>query len=89
MQFLMRVFSCSFAFYPSRHAIVEELALLGATVHMCSRNKDELERRLRNWEDQGLEVTGSVCNISSEPDRERLLDNVNSVFNGKLNILVS
>lgn len=72
-----------------RHAIVEELASLGATVHMCSRNKDELERSLRDWEEQGLEVSGSVCNVSSEADRERLLDDVSSIFNGKLDILVS
>ncbi|KAL1558043.1 tropinone reductase I [Salvia divinorum] len=71
------------------HAIVEELASLGATVHTCARNEDELERSLRDWKDQGLGVTGSVCNVSSEPDRERLLDHVNSVFNGKLNILIN
>lgn len=68
---------------------MEELASLGASVYTCARNKDELERSLSDWEDQGLEITGSVCNVSSEADRERLIDNVNSVFNGKLNILVS
>ncbi|KAG6417565.1 hypothetical protein SASPL_119748 [Salvia splendens] len=71
------------------HAIVEELASLGATVHTCARNKDELERSLRDWKDQGLGVTGSVCNVSSESDRERLLDHVSSVFNGELNILIN
>lgn len=68
---------------------MEELASLGAAVYTCARNEDELERSLRDWEDQGLEITGLVCNVSSEADRERLIDNVNSVFNGKLNILVS
>lgn len=68
---------------------MEELAFLGAAVYMCARNEDELDRCLRDWEDQGLEITGSVCDVSSKADRERLLDNVNSVFNGKLNILVS
>lgn len=68
---------------------MEELAWLGASVHTCARNEDELEKCLRGWEDEGLGVTGSVCNVSSQADREKLLDTASSVFNGKLNILVS
>lgn len=72
-----------------RHAIVEELATLGAYVHTCARNEDELEKCLRGWRDEeGLRITGSVCNVSSQADREKLLDTVSSVFNGKLNVLV-
>lgn len=73
----------------SRHAIVEELAGLGATVHTCARNQDELNKCLMGWEDEGFGVTGSVCDVSNRVDRERLIDGVSSVFNGKLNILVS
>ncbi|KAI3472712.1 hypothetical protein Pfo_031067, partial [Paulownia fortunei] len=69
------------------HAIVEELAWLGATVHTCVRNEDELEKYLRAWEDEGLGVTGSVCDVSSQADRGKLLDSISSVFDGKLNIL--
>ncbi|KAL0436805.1 UNVERIFIED_CONTAM: Tropinone reductase, chloroplastic [Sesamum radiatum] len=72
-----------------RHAIVEELAGLGAAVHTCARNKDELEKCLRGWEDEGLGITGSVCDVSSQADREKLLDSVSSIFNQKLNILIN
>lgn len=68
---------------------MEELASLGAAVHTCARNEDELEKCLRGWRDEGLAITGSVCNVSSQADREKLLDTVSSVFNGKLDVLVS
>ncbi|KAL3530797.1 hypothetical protein ACH5RR_010119 [Cinchona calisaya] len=73
------------------HAIVEELAGLGATVHTCARNEAELSRCLKSWEDgeESFRVTGSVCDVSSGPHREKLVDTVSSLFNGKLNILVN
>lgn len=73
------------------HAIVEELAGLGATVHTCARNDAELCRCLKKWKDGGesFQVTGSVCDVSSRADRQRLRDTVSSLFNGKLNILVN
>ncbi|RZR91820.1 hypothetical protein BHM03_00020026 [Ensete ventricosum] len=36
-----------------------------------------------------LKVTGSVCDVSSPNEREMLMGRVKSIFNGKLNILVS
>ncbi|XP_011089795.1 tropinone reductase homolog At5g06060 [Sesamum indicum] len=71
------------------HAIVEELAGLGAAVHTCARSKDELDKCLRGWEDEGFGITGSVCDVSSQADREKLLDSVSSIFNQKLNILIN
>ncbi|KAK3018635.1 hypothetical protein RJ639_003504, partial [Escallonia herrerae] len=68
------------------HATVEELARLGATVHPCARNDAELNRCLRDWEDEGFVVTGSVCDVSSRVDRQKLIDDVSSVFGGALNI---
>ncbi|KAL2488957.1 Tropinone reductase-like protein [Forsythia ovata] len=70
-------------------AIVEELAGLGANVHTCARNEDELRKCLRSWKDEGLRVTGSVCDVSSLADRGKLMDDVSSVFSGKLNILIN
>ncbi|XAR58954.1 Tropinone reductase I [Bertholletia excelsa] len=70
-------------------AIVEELAGLGATVHTCARNGAELKACLGDWEDEGLEVTGSVCDASARAQREELMATVSSVFNGKLNILIN
>ncbi|KAL4556892.1 hypothetical protein LXL04_035058 [Taraxacum kok-saghyz] len=71
------------------HAVVEELAELGAAVHTCSRNEAELNQRLQEWSTKGFTVTGSVCDATSTPDRKRLLEKVSSIFNGKLNILIN
>ncbi|THG17076.1 hypothetical protein TEA_004182 [Camellia sinensis var. sinensis] len=71
-----------------RHDVVEELADKGAIVHTCSRNESELSRCLQEWSAKGFTVTGSVCDVSSRPQREKMLDEVSSLFNGKLNILV-
>lgn len=71
------------------YAVVEELAELGAVVHTCSRNEVELNQVLQEWSDKGFSVTGSVCDVTSRPQREQLVETVSSLFNGKLNILVS
>ncbi|KAF8673013.1 hypothetical protein HU200_049085 [Digitaria exilis] len=42
------------------HAIVEELAGLGARVHTCSRNTAELEESCRLWANKGLVITVSA-----------------------------
>ncbi|KAI7984147.1 hypothetical protein LOK49_LG15G02045 [Camellia lanceoleosa] len=60
-----------------------------ARVHTCARNEMELKRCLRDWEDEGFRVTGSVCDVSSRSQREELLDFIFFVFNGKLNILIN
>lgn len=72
------------------YAIVEEMAKLGVTVHTCSHNEAELSGCLKDWEGKGFVATGSVCDVLSKAQRERLMDTaVSSIFNGKLNILVS
>ncbi|CAL9169062.1 unnamed protein product [Musa hybrid cultivar] len=71
------------------HAIVEELARFGAAVHTCSRNEAELNECLQQWRALNLKITGSVCDVSSDVEREKLMQTVNSVFHGKLHILVN
>ncbi|KAJ3668930.1 hypothetical protein LUZ60_010880 [Juncus effusus] len=71
------------------YAIVEELAALGATVHACSRNEAELNKCLKEWKEKNFNVTGSVCDVSSRADREKLMETVSSTFNGKLTILIN
>ncbi|XVF83729.1 hypothetical protein PTKIN_Ptkin16aG0515200 [Pterospermum kingtungense] len=71
------------------HAVVEELAGLGAAVYTCSRNEDELNKCLKEWQGKGLLVSGSVCDASIKDQRQKLIENVSSVFNGKLNILIN
>lgn len=70
-------------------AIVEEFVELGATVHTCARNEDELNACLEDWKSKGLSITGSTCDVSSRPQREKLMETINSLFSGKLNILVN
>ena len=72
------------------YAIVEEMAKLGVTVHTCSDNEAELSGCLKDWKGKGFIVTGSVCDVSSKAQIERLMETtVSSIFNGKLNIPVS
>ncbi|CAN0854382.1 Tropinone reductase homolog At2g29170 [Linum grandiflorum] len=71
------------------YAIVEELAGLGAVVHTCSRNQAEIDKCLNEWKDKGLEVTGSVCDVTSAAERQELIQTLSSQFNGKLNILIN
>uniref|UniRef100_A0A1D1Z9V5 Tropinone reductase At1g07440 n=1 Tax=Anthurium amnicola TaxID=1678845 RepID=A0A1D1Z9V5_9ARAE len=71
------------------HAIVQELAELGASVHTCSRTQAELTACEQSWAASNLRVTGSVCDVSSHEERKALMEKVSSVFGGKLNILIS
>ncbi|CAJ2670457.1 unnamed protein product [Trifolium pratense] len=71
------------------YAIVEELAEFGAGVHICARNEDDINKCLEGWKNKGLNVTGSVCDILFSDQREKLMETVSSIFNGKLNILVN
>ncbi|GMG98287.1 hypothetical protein Nepgr_000127 [Nepenthes gracilis] len=71
------------------HAIVCELAQLGAIVHTCSRNEAELNACLMDWKNRGFHVSGSVIDVSSRAQREKLIETVSSLFHGKINILVN
>ncbi|XVE59312.1 hypothetical protein DITRI_Ditri05aG0035900 [Diplodiscus trichospermus] len=70
-------------------AIVEELAGLGARVHTCSRKENELDKCLVEWRSLGFEVSGSICDVSIGAQRESLMENVSSLFDCKLNILIN
>ncbi|XP_031275923.1 tropinone reductase homolog [Pistacia vera] len=71
------------------YAIVEELAGFGAIVHTCSRNQTELDARIQEWKSKGLKVSGSVCDMKIRAEREKLMETVSLMFDGKLNILVN
>ncbi|KAG6596396.1 hypothetical protein SDJN03_09576, partial [Cucurbita argyrosperma subsp. sororia] len=70
-------------------ATVEELAAFGATVHTCSRSQGDLDKCLKEWEEMGFNVSGSVCDVHSREQRMQLMETVSSLFNGSLNILVN
>ncbi|XP_061360919.1 tropinone reductase homolog isoform X13 [Gastrolobium bilobum] len=71
------------------YAIVEELAEFGAAVHICARNQEDINKCLEEWKNKGFSVTGSACDILSRDQRENLMEDVASIFHGKLNILVN
>ncbi|XP_031096270.1 tropinone reductase homolog [Ipomoea triloba] len=71
------------------HAIVEELASLGATLYTCSRTEKELDECLQNWKAKGYNVFGSTCDILQPSQREKLVQSVGKKFNGNLTILVN
>ncbi|MCL7050770.1 hypothetical protein MKW94_019336 [Papaver nudicaule] len=71
------------------HAIVEELAGLGAIVHMTARKEAEIQKCLKDWEEKGYTVTGSVCDASVSSDRKKLIQSISIAFDGKLDILVN
>uniref|UniRef100_A0A0D3BTE8 3-oxoacyl-[acyl-carrier-protein] reductase n=1 Tax=Brassica oleracea var. oleracea TaxID=109376 RepID=A0A0D3BTE8_BRAOL len=70
------------------HAIVEELAGFGARIHVCDISEILLNQSLNEWEKKGFQVSGSICDVSSRPARETLMQTVSMMFDGKLNILV-
>ncbi|XP_023639765.1 tropinone reductase homolog At2g29290 isoform X2 [Capsella rubella] len=70
-------------------AVVEELSMLGARVHTCARDETQLQERLREWQAKGFQVSTSTCDVTSREQREKLMETVSSLFQGKLNILVN
>ncbi|KAL9289832.1 hypothetical protein ACSQ67_024396 [Phaseolus vulgaris] len=71
------------------HAIVEELAEFGASIHVCSRKEEDINRCLEEWKKKGFNVTGSVSDVLHRHQRQTLMETVSSIFQGKLNILVN
>ncbi|KAL0721928.1 hypothetical protein Bca4012_036527 [Brassica carinata] len=71
------------------YAIVEELASLGAIIHVCDISETLLSKSLSEWEKKGFRVSGSICDVSSRPERETLMQTVSKMFDGKLSILVN
>ena len=72
-----------------RYAIVEELSRFGAKIHVCDISEVMLNQSLSEWEKKGFHVSCSVCDVTSLSERETLIQSVSSLFDGKLNILVS
>uniref|UniRef100_A0A1J3IQ77 Tropinone reductase-like protein n=1 Tax=Noccaea caerulescens TaxID=107243 RepID=A0A1J3IQ77_NOCCA len=71
------------------HAVVDELAGFGAKIHTCARDESQLNECLSQWQKKGFQVTGSVCDVTSRTDREKLMQTVSSLFGGKLDILIN
>jgi Tropinone reductase 1 len=71
-------------------AIVTQLASLGCRVLTCSRNGEELVSCLREWNElHGLDVHGIVADVSTAEGREILRQEIETKFDGKLDVLVN
>jgi Tropinone reductase 1 len=57
-------------------------------VHICARNQEDINKCLEEWKSKGFFVTGSTCDLLYRDQREKLMETVASIFEGKLNILV-
>ncbi|KAL1225863.1 putative tropinone reductase [Cardamine amara subsp. amara] len=71
------------------YAIVDELANFGARIHVCDISETLLNQSLSELEKKGFQVSGSICDVSSRPEREILMQTISKIFDGKLNILVN
>ncbi|MDA9097849.1 SDR family oxidoreductase [bacterium] len=69
--------------------MVESLARHGAKVHTCARTSTDVEYAVTEWRKQGLDVTGSVCDVADEASRDAFVYEVHRKFKGSVNILVS
>ncbi|ESQ51444.1 hypothetical protein EUTSA_v10017823mg [Eutrema salsugineum] len=58
-------------------------------IHVCDISETMLNQSLRAWEKKGFQVSGSICVVSSRPERETLMQTVSTLLDGKLNILVN
>ncbi|ESW12476.1 hypothetical protein PHAVU_008G116300 [Phaseolus vulgaris] len=71
------------------YAVAEELAEFGASVHICARKQQDIDKCLEEWNRKGFSITGSSCDVLSRDQRENLMRDVASIFDGKLNILIN
>lgn len=71
------------------HAIVEELAALGARVLTCGRDGATLDAAIEMWRQKGHDVHGIVADVSEDAGRQKLIEKAARLFDGRLNILVN
>lgn len=69
-------------------AVVEELALLGATVYVVSRNKKDVDEQVTTLKSNGYSAFGISADVTQPEDRNRMVQTVKE-NSGKLDILVN
>ncbi|RWS00002.1 dehydrogenase/reductase SDR family member 4-like protein [Dinothrombium tinctorium] len=55
-------------------AIAKRLAEDGASVVISSRKQDKVEKRVKQLQDSGLDVVGTVCHVGNQEQRDKLVD---------------
>jgi len=69
-------------------SIAERLAQDGAKVVISSRKQKNVDSAVKQLEQKGLLVTGMVCHVAKEEDREKLIEETVNKFGG-IDILIS
>ncbi|MBN2616062.1 MAG: SDR family oxidoreductase [Bacteroidales bacterium] len=69
-------------------AVAEELASLGATVYIVSRNPKDVDDQVNNLKDQGRQAFGICADVTKPEDREMMVQTVKE-NSGVLHILVN
>jgi len=69
-------------------AIAEEMLGLGAAVYIVARNRDEVDRCIASWQEQGLSAFGTAADVSRATDRSGLMDTLKGHWSS-LDILVN
>lgn len=69
-------------------SIVETLAHTGVHVEFCARRKDEVGRHQEAWRNDGLAVTGSVCDVTNENSVDEYVRDV-VARHGKIDYLIN
>ena len=65
-----------FYFYRIGFSIAERLARDGAKVVISSRKQENVDSAVERLAQEGLLVTGVVCHVAKEEDREKLITEV-------------
>ncbi|MCK5836308.1 MAG: SDR family oxidoreductase [Desulfobacula sp.] len=69
-------------------SIAEEILTLGGSVYIIARGSTLLEERLKTWKKNGFDAHGSVCDVTSLKDMEKLLEKVRKKWSS-LDILIN
>jgi len=70
-------------------AIARRLGQEGAKVVVSSRKEANVSKTVDLLQSEGHTVSGTVCNVALEEDREALFQHVEDTYGGQLDILVS
>lgn len=69
-------------------AIANEFLNLGADIFIVARNKELLDKRIKDWAKNGYLVHGFACDVSLPSERKSLLKEISGKWD-QLNILVN
>ncbi|EGD80863.1 hypothetical protein PTSG_01449 [Salpingoeca rosetta] len=69
-------------------AIARRLGQEGANLVVSSRREKNVEDAVTQLQNEGMNVTGTVCNVSRENDRKSLIEHAQSAYGG-IDVLVS